>query len=140
MITLAEYFGPRKTHPEATPAKFAAADELLGRVNALLDRAYNEGIYHEEPDPDTGCCISGSRGGSGDGGFRLSDSPTGRLNSPHKAARAVDVYDPDDFLDQWLSDEILAEFGLYREAPEKTPGWVHFQDRAPGSGRRTFWP
>ena len=140
MITLDQYFGARKSHPEATPSMFAAADEMLGRVNALLDRAYNEGIYHEDPDPDTGTCVSGSRGGRGDGGFRLSDSATGHAKSAHKLARAVDVYDPDNDLDDWISDAILEEFGLYREHPEKTQGWAHLQDLAPGSGKRTFWP
>jgi len=140
MITLDHYFASRKTHPEATAERYAAADELLDRVNALLDRAYNEGIYHEDPDPDTGTCISGSRGGCGDGGFRLSDSATGRMNSKHKSAHAIDVYDPDDFLDQWLTDALLEEFHLYREHPDKTPGWCHLQDLAPGSGKRTFWP
>ena len=140
MITLDQYFGPRKQHAEATPEKYAAADKLLGRVNALLDRAYNEGGYHEDPDPDTGTCVSGSRGGCGDGGFRLSDSVTGRAKSAHKQARAIDIYDPDDFLDEWLTDALLEEFHLYREHPDKTPGWTHLQDLAPGSGRRTFWP
>jgi len=140
MITLDHYFASRKSHPEATPAMWAAADELLGRVNALLDRARRDSCYFDDVDPDTSSCVSGSRGGAGDGGFRLSDSATGHTNSAHKRARAVDVYDPDDFLDEWLTDEMLEEVCLYREAPEKTPGWTHLQDLAPASGKRTFWP
>lgn len=140
MITLSEYFGPRLRHAEATPEMFSAADALLNRVNGLLERARKEAGYAEEIDPDTGTQVSGSKGGSGDGGFRSSDARTGAGKSKHKLARAVDVYDPGDVLDTWLNDVILATHGLYREHPDDTPGWCHLQDIAPGSGRRTFKP
>ncbi len=140
MITLKDYFGPRQNHPEATPEKYAAADALLNRVNGLLERARKEASYGEDVDADTNTQVSGSRGGSGDGGFRSSDSKTGAGKSKHKLARAVDVYDPGDVLDNWLTNKILEEEGLYREHPDSTPGWCHLQDLAPGSGNRTFHP
>lgn len=149
MISVKAYFGPKLGHPEATEAMVENAEALLGKVNALLERAGAECGYACEIDPDTGSSVSGSKGGAGDGGFRLGASKTGATNSKHKLARAVDVYDPDDRLDTWISsfdseggagNSLLEELGLYREAPGATPGWCHLQDLAPGSGRHTFNP
>lgn len=140
MITISDYFGSRANHPHAGPGMYAEADELLGRVNRLLDAAKAAGAYDDEVDPDTGTQVSGARGGSGDGGWRPPDAITGARNSKHKQGKAVDVYDPSDRLDTYLTDEILAEHGLWREASEKTPGWVHLQSVAPGSGKRSFLP
>ena len=138
MITLQDYFGTKMANPEATLAMKSNADALLRRVNALLRRAGQEGVYAAPLDPDTGTLISGSRGGAGDGGFRLSTSTTGAAGSKHRTAHAVDVYDPINVLDKWLTDDLLEEFGLYREDPKATPGWCHLQDVPPGSGRRTY--
>lgn len=139
-ISAEDYFGPRLGHAEITPAIEEAATGLLFRVNKLLDRAYSEGAYGMDDDPDTGTQVSGSRGGSGDGGWRPSGAKTGAPNSKHKTAHAVDVYDPNETLDDWLTDELLTTYGLYREAPDSTPGWTHLSDVAPGSGKRTFQP
>ena len=145
MITKEQYFGA-KPH---TAEHSEAADDLLSRVNALIDQATYQGAFSRNVDADTGSEISGSKGGSGDGGFRLSTATTGAPQSSHKQARAVDVFDPhnrlDGYLDTFDSDEgltnpVLEQHGLYRESPEKTPGWTHLQTRAPGSGRRTFQP
>lgn len=144
VITAAQYFGA-KAHSQDEAARAA---DLLQRVNALLDDAAADGAHVGEVDPDTGSEISGSKGGAGDGGFRLPTSTTGSARSSHKEARAVDVYDPAGRLDDWLDtfehgvgdNTKLAEHGLYREAPSHTPGWCHLTTRAPGSGRRTFNP
>lgn len=143
MLTPNKYF--RKPH--STEQVNAAAD-LLDRVNTLLAEAVAQGAYQWVDDPDTGCEISGSAGGDGDGGFRTPGSRTGSAGSSHREARGVDVYDPEDRLDAWL-DQFeqaagfnwkLAEHGLYREAPSVTKFWTHLTTRAPGSGRRTFYP
>lgn len=135
MISLDQYFG---TKPH-TDAQEAAAADLLDRVDALIDDAEKDG-FQRRLDPDTGSEISGSKGGSGDGGFRTPDSKTGAPNSSHKQAMAVDIYDMTNWLDDWLTDEKLTEHGLYREHPDDTPGWCHLTTRAPKSGRRTFKP
>lgn len=140
MINLGQYFGPKITAPEATPDVVGCGEELLRKVNALLAAAAEGCGYGWGIDPDTGSCISGSKGGAGDGGFRLGASKTGAANSKHKLAHAVDVYDPGNRIDEWLTNELLADYELYREAPEATPGWVHLQDLPPSSGRRTFNP
>ena len=80
--------------------------------------------------------------------FQAKTSTTGSANSSHKQAKAVDVYDASDRLDEWLDqfevgngdNTMLAEHGLYREAPGSTPTWTHLSTRAPASGRRTFVP
>lgn len=146
MITLEHYFGAKILNAECTELMKAHATELLGRVNALLDEARDAGVYKDWIDVDTGTNISGTKGGSGDGGFRLSTSTTGAKGSQHRKARAVDVYDPINALDGWIGfegwvdDIILTRHGLYREAPTSTDGWIHLQSVAPGSWRRTFNP
>lgn len=134
MISLEDYFGAKPHSPDQA----VAAQAMLARVNACVSDAYSG--YAWPIDPDTGTCISGSKGGAGDGGFRLPNSTTGAPHSAHKTAHAVDVFDPDGFLDNKLTDEILEQFDLYREAPGSTPSWCHLQSIPPGSGHRTFNP
>ena len=144
MISAEEYFAGK---PHSTEDEIAAAD-LLVRVNDLLAEAVRLCGFKRPTCPNTGTEISGSKGGAGDGGFRLSTSTTGSAKSSHKEARAVDVYDPGGWLDDWLDDyeigngdnTMLAEHGLYREAPNATEGWCHLSTRAPHSGKRTFQP
>ncbi|HLP99201.1 MAG TPA: hypothetical protein VK149_12240 [Sideroxyarcus sp.] len=135
MITLTHYFGSRIRHPEAAQEIQAAAAVMLGKVNALLNAATVAGI----PcliNPKTNSQISGTT----EGGFRLCDCDVGKARSSHKEGRGVDVYDPSNALDKWVTDEILEKFGLYREHPSATNTWLHLTDRPPKSGRRTFYP
>jgi hypothetical protein len=144
MITLKQYFGGKPHTTEHEMLAFV----MLSRVENLVAEAVAAGAFESKIDPDTGTEISGSKGGSGDGGFRLPDSKTGKKLSSHKEAKAVDRYDPDDKLDDWISkfddgkggNSKLQKYGLYREHPKATPGWCHLTSRAPGSGKRTFIP
>lgn len=135
MITTDQYFAGKPHSPEQD----ALAQHMLESVNELLDEAEAAGIPRQIC-PNTGSEISGSKGGSGDGGFRLPGATTGAATSSHKEARAVDVYDAGDHLDSWLTDEKLETYGLYRESPRATPTWCHLTTRPPRSGRRTFDP
>lgn len=132
MITKEQYFGAKPFTPEHE----ANATDLLERVEKLCATL----AWDYPVDPDTGTSISGSKGGAGDGGFRLDTATTGSAKSSHKEARAVDVFDPKDELDGLITDALLTAYGLYREAPEATPRWVHLTSRAPKSGKRTFFP
>lgn len=142
MITNTQYFGS-KAH---TPEQEVAFADLISRIENLIDDAVSAGRYVQQIDPDTGSEISGSRGGAGDGGFRLPTSTTGRSLSSHKEAKAIDIYDPLEELDTWLNEfesgdggnSKLQAHGLYREAPHSTPGWCHLQSRP--ASRRTFTP
>jgi len=138
MITLAQYFGS-KEHPVEHEVN---ATRMLSTVNELLRKAFDCGVYADWIDPDTGCQISGAKGGSGDGGYRLSSSKTGMPGSNHKTAHAVDVYDPNRQLAQWCLDnkQALHEAGLYCEDYRWTPVWVHFQDVPPKSGKIVYIP
>lgn len=149
MITAAQYFAG-KPH---TPAHEEAADDLLTRVNALIDEAVLLGRFTRRNCPNTGTEISGSHvpvgeHASGDGGFRLQNATTGKGLSSHKEAKGVDDYDAKNELDTWLDEfedgaggnSKLEEYGLYREAPDSTEHWCHLTTRAPHSGHRTFQP
>jgi hypothetical protein len=135
MILTTHYF--QKPH---TPEQEKSAQDLLASVNALCHEAQALGVFDFGNDPDTGSPISGSQGGDGDGGFRTPGSRTGASHSPHRRALAVDIFDPGDKLDKWLTDEKLTAYNLYREDPDWTPGWVHIQSIPPASGKRTFQP
>jgi hypothetical protein len=135
MIFVADYFGPWAGHKDATDEVKVNAFNLLEKVNALLDEAFRNEI--DLPDnPATGTLISGSTYG----GFRPQECPQGAPNSSHKVGRGVDIYDPENALDNWITDKILEKYDLYRENPLATRHWCHLSDRAPGSGKRTFSP
>ncbi len=128
-ITLDQYFAP---YPELrTPEFEASATLLLTRVDKLLS-AY-PGVLKKAP--VTKNYIEGPLGG-----VRPLNTTTGSVMSSHKKAQAVDVYDPDNKLDKWLTDAILAEYDLYREHPNYTDTWCHLTTRCPGSHKRTFIP
>lgn len=135
MITVAQYFGDWLGHTDATEERKENAQKLLEKVNSLLFAAQMGGVV-PPVNPNTACQISGSRYG----GFRPQSCPQGAPESSHKVGRGVDIYDPQNRLDEWLSDDILEAFGLYREHPDSTDRWVHLTDRPPHSGRRTFQP
>lgn len=136
MISLAQYFGIYEDHPDAGPGMWHNAENLLDRVNSLLEEYLSQTGKTPPIDADTNSQVSGS----GNGGFRPRDCKVGSKNSSHKEGRGVDVKDPDEALDHWLTDDILKRFSLYREAPASTLGWAHLTDRAPPSGKRTFNP
>lgn len=135
MITKEQYFNGK----QRTAEQEENAEVLLVRVRAFLYHKATQGNYKYQIDPDTGTTISGSKGGTGGGGFRLPDE-AGAANSAHKQAQAVDVADAGDLLDNSITDEELAQFGLYREHPDDTPNWCHLTTRRPRSKRRTFKP
>jgi hypothetical protein len=138
MITMTQYARGR-----AVPTEHAAnAKLLLAAVNAILYEAAEDGAYEYTPDLDTDCQISGARGGSGDGGYRLSASKTGATGSAHREGNAVDVFDPDRRLAVWCVEnpDCLDKHGLWCEDFRWTPVWCHFQRVPPRSGKRIYVP
>ncbi len=136
-ITIGQYFGAYANHPDATPEKKAAAEIMLGKVNALRAEAAADGVPFEE-NPHTGNFIAGN----GHGGFRPEDCDVGADHSKHKDGRAVDSHDPLRRFSAWCAkhEERLRAHGLYREREEWTPSWVHLQDAPPRSGKIAFVP
>ena len=135
MIFMADYFGPWAGHKDATDQVKVDAYNLLEKVNNLLDEAARCMIDLDD-NPSTGSLVAGSTYG----GFRPQDCPQGAPNSSHKMGRGIDIYDPKNALDNWITDAILERHGLYREAPLATTHWCHLTDRPPHSGKRTFQP
>lgn len=64
------------------------------------------------------------------------------MKSKHLYGQAVDISDPNKQLQVWCRNnvQILEQAGLWMEAFEYTPNWVHFQIVPPGSGNRFFRP
>lgn len=135
-LTVIQYFGPWVKHPDATDSRKDSGCNLVAAVNPLLARYESETGNHIKVNPATGSIVSGQTFG----GFRPQSCPQGAPHSSHKQGQGVDIYDPDNAFDKWITDEILEEFNLYREHPDSTDTWCHLTTRAPGSGHRTFWP
>jgi len=113
MITSADYFKAYADHPELdTDDSYIRenAEFLLVKVNSLLESCILLG-WSPKVNPSTGTLISGQK----NGGWRPSDCPIGAPTSSHKTGRGVDVADAGDTLDSLITDDLLAEHGLYRE-------------------------
>ena len=135
MITLDEWLGPYAEHEDATAEVREKALKMLSTVNDLL-QVYQEDGFTVPVNQATGSQVSGQK----NGGFRPKNSTVGAPFSKHKTGHAVDIYDPFGKLNDWITDELLTEFELYREHPDATPTWCHLQDISPGSKIRTFRP
>lgn len=139
MITADQYFAAFP-ELERNPICSANCNNLLAHVNALLSEMASSGLTMHtnvhRGTPHFGTMISGE----GHGGIRPMGCTVGAPNSSHQEGRGIDICDPDGELDNWLNDAKLEEYGLYREAPASTEGWVHLTTRPPHSGLRTFNP
>lgn len=136
MITIQDYVGVHAGSKDWTPARQRYAKILLDAVNPLLEHYYRATGNKIRINPATKSQVSGQTFG----GFRPQSCPEGSPGSSHKEGMGVDVYDPKNEFDDWLTDDILAEYKLYREHPQKTQRWCHLTTRRPPSGNRTFWP
>jgi len=134
-VTKEDYFKAYAGHEAITPAIEANATHLLIKVNGLLEECVGNG-WKPVVNPETGSLVSGHL----NGGWRPPECEIGAPQSSHKQGRGVDIYDPDNSLDDMLTDGMLEHHGLYREAPGATKSWTHLSDRAPPSGKRTFFP
>lgn len=136
MISLIDYVGKWADSPDWTEERQQNATDMLSKVNNLLYDYQDETGNIVPINPNTRSCVSGQIYG----GFRPQNCPQGAPHSSHKEGLAVDVYDPLNKLDKWLTDDILESHELYREAPQSTPSWCHLSSRSPASGKRTFIP
>ncbi len=141
MITLSQYYmGRDKTYShELTSTLRANAEDLLSRVNELLEE-YEYGWPHRilRYNPKTDSIVSS--------GWRppaINRTVQGAAKgSKHMTCQAIDVFDPDDRLDNFCKNNftLLRSVGLWLEIPSATPGWCHLQSVAPASGYRMFKP
>lgn len=140
MITLSDYYmGRDRTHGHLLGSDLRAnAARTVESANALLVLAKTAGVSLEA-NPRTGSLVNS--------GWRPPDingaTPGAALHSLHMQCLAVDLFDPDGDLDDWLlanNDTVLRDLALWLEHPAATKGWAHVQLRPPRSGRRVFYP
>ena len=144
MITLADYYmGRDRTHGHLLGSDLRAnAARTVETANALLVLAKTAGVSLGHS-PRTGSIVSS--------GWRPADinaaTPGAALRSLHMRCLAIDLFDADGDLDDWLfsvADTVLKDLGLWMEHPAATKGWAHVQLVPQGSfartGRRWFYP
>lgn len=141
MITLADYWQGR----DVTHALLLSVDmrieaaRTVDLANRLIVMATVHGVIMD-PMPGTESIVPS--------GWRPPDinaaTPGAKVRSLHLCCRAIDMYDPDGDLDEWLLSDngqrVLADLGLWHEHPACTKGWAHVQTQPPASKRRTFYP
>lgn len=148
MITIEQYAGPHAGSADWTHERQANATKLLFACSQLEAEMADDGVAFPD-NPATGSGVSGQRFG----GFRPQSCPEGAPHSAHKEGLAVDRYDPNGSIDDWLmadyqknaangtaGDSALMRHGIYIEHPGSTRGWSHWSIRAPGSGNHVFFP
>ena len=141
MITVTDYWmGRDKTYPIALSTDTRRnAETMVELANKLLTLAKIAGVTLET-NPRTGTIVSS--------GWRPPEvnasTPNAAARSKHMTGQALDLYDPDGDLDDWLMTDdgqrALSDLGLWHEHPSATKGWAHVQSVPPRSGRRTFYP
>lgn len=124
-LTVHEYLTQHAKIEDVPASVKVNAEQLIPKINALLASAPFM----------NGCEL---RSGYRPPAFNAK-VPNAAPNSKHMTGDAVDVADNDGILDDWLTDEILEKFGLYREHPSQTKSWCHLQQTPPGSKKRTFY-
>lgn len=141
MISLSDYWMGRKDEfPLAmTPLIESNAATIVELTNKLLFLSHAAGVKMTTS-PRTGTMVAS--------GWRPpalnAATPGAAVNSKHMTGQAIDVYDPDGDLDEWLmtidGQKVMSDLGLWHEHPSATKGWAHLQSVPPRSGRRTFFP
>lgn len=137
MFTLVEYFGKWNSSPDANSTRQLNARKLIDACTKLMSLALADGVvFHTNP--ITSSLISGALYG----GFRPQSCPIGAAGSSHKEGLAVDLYDPNNEVDDWCMKNVdkLAACGIYIEHPSATPHWSHWSIHPPASGHHVFYP
>jgi hypothetical protein len=138
-ITLEHYLMDReKVYPdELTPEIRKNAETTVSLVNALLAVLETEGVPLEAHPVSQSLVSSGWRPPQINRQVK-----NAAVRSKHMTGEAIDLYDPDGLIDEYLlaRPEPLVALGLYQEHPSATKGWAHVQIVPPKSGRRIFYP
>lgn len=141
MISMADYWmgRDRAYSLQLTPAIGKAAATTVDLASRLLESAMRCEV------PLTRNSKTGSLVTSGWRPAQINSSTPGAApNSKHMTGQAVDIYDPDGDLDEWLmtpdGQSELWRLGLWMESPASTKGWCHVQTIPPRSGNRVFYP
>ena len=128
VISVRDYLmGRDRDHgAELTDELMANASELVGKVNALLERFGQERKVRSGWRP---AAVNAA-------------TPNSAPRSKHMTCEAIDLDDPEGDLDDWALEnpDALQEIGLWQEHPSATKSWAHFQCVPPKSGKRVFYP
>lgn len=141
MISLADYFmGRREAYPLAmSPGIEREALRTVELANKLLAQAATYGVSLP-PSPFTKSAVASGWRPPQYNATVANAAP----NSKHMTGQAIDIYDPDGDLDDWLmtgeGQAALTALGLWMEHPSATKSWAHLQTIPPRSGRRVFYP
>lgn len=141
MITIADYFmGRREQYPLAlSPDIERNAGITVELANRLLAQASTYGVTLDRHPVNKSLVSSGWRPPT-----LNASTPNAAPNSKHMTGQAVDIFDPDGDLDDWLmtgeGQAALTALGLWMEHPSATKSWAHLQTVPPRSGRRVFHP
>jgi hypothetical protein len=141
-ITLADYFmGRRELYPLALgPDIEREATRTVELANQLLDQAAACGVVLAQRSPASKTLVASGWRPPAYNATVAGAAP----NSKHMTGCAIDIYDPDGELDDWLmGDEgqaALGALGLWMEHPSATKGWSHLQTLPPKSRKRVFYP
>jgi len=138
-ITLENYLAGRDSvyFHDFTPEIKANAEKTVLLTNALLAVLETEKIPLEAH-PNTLSIVS-----SGWRPPQINSQVKGAaVRSKHMTGEAIDLYDPDGLIDEYLltHPEPMIALGLYLEHPSATKGWAHVQIIPPKSGNRVFYP
>jgi hypothetical protein len=140
-ITIEEYFMGRreKYKKDYLPEYEVNAKDLLSRVNPLLEKVALIATWVDfELHPENKSLVSS--------GWRPpavnAKTPNSALKSKHMTCNAIDIYDPDGDIDDFLmgNERLLQEFGLSMEHASATKGWCHLQNIPPKSGKSIYYP
>lgn len=123
-----------------TPEIKVEGARTVDLANKLMDAAALHGCVLTDHNPKTNSFVSS--------GWRPapvnSSTPNAAPNSKHMTGQAIDIYDPDGELDDWLltnyGQASLTALGLWMEHPSATKSWCHVQTVPPRSGARVFFP
>lgn len=141
MISLHDYWmGRDREFPLAmSTALERNATLMVELANKVLVLAHSAGVTMDT-NPRTGSVVSS--------GWRPASvnasTPGAAPKSKHMTGQAIDIYDPDGDLDEWLlttdGQKVLHDLGVWIEHPAATKTWCHMQSVPPRSGRRVFYP
>lgn len=114
-------------------------EETVSKANSLLAALEAQGVSLEEHPRTKSIVSSGWRPPQINGQIK-----TAAPKSKHMTGQAIDLYDPEGEIDEYLMSEpgqrMLLAVGLWMEHPSATKGWTHWQTLPPRSGRRIFYP
>lgn len=135
MILLDEYFQDSITNYgyEPTETDNVRCLDLLERANKAVEDYMAETGMPEPPLNSGHRCRAKSE-------LLIKEGYKAAINGEHEHADAIDLGDHGEHFESWWTNEKLEKYGLYREAPASTIGWVHLQTVSPHSGNRTFNP